>query len=104
MTRSPPTRNVLALPLLVALAAPLACGLTGPDVAFRAGTVRFLPVEGGCWVIEAEMETYDPVDLPREFRVDGLRVVFSGDVREGVATICQVGPVLELESIERIRG
>jgi hypothetical protein len=42
-----------------------------------------------------------PIDLPDEFRSDGLRVIFSGRAQEIPPNVRLVGTPLELSSIER---
>lgn len=77
------------------------CQLLGLDESLSGdGTVRFLEIEGGCWVIESSGETYEPLSLPREFQEDGLRIRFEARTVEDVASVCQVGPIIELVEIE----
>ncbi|MHB1312919.1 MAG: hypothetical protein ACYC3L_12960 [Gemmatimonadaceae bacterium] len=63
------------------------------------GTVRFMPVEGGCWAIQTDPRTaYEPTNLPVTFRTDGLRVRFAaGPSRYG--SFCMVGTLVDLDSI-----
>ena len=78
-----------------------ACGVTEPgDVDINdSGTVRFVDVEGGCWVIDTESDRLEPINLEARFRVDGLFVVFSANRRTDLATICQVGQIVEIVSM-----
>ena len=78
------------------------CQLLGPDASLSGeGTVRFLEIEGGCWVIESAGETYEPLFLPREFEEDGLRVTFEARPSRDAVSTCQVGPIIELVEIDR---
>jgi inhibitor of cysteine peptidase len=74
-----------------------------PPDAFRVdGHVRFVNVEGGCWVIDAADGTrYEPVNLPEAFRSDGLPVRAALKPRPDLASICMVGEIVELLSIRR---
>lgn len=65
-----------------------------------SGTVRFIPVEGGCWVIETDPHTalYVP-DLPSVYRVDGLRVRIVARPRGG-GDFCMVGTGVDLDSVQ----
>lgn len=93
--------SVPALVLGLALSALTACdGLLGPEGFTEVGTVRFLAIEGGCWSVETASERYEPVDLPERFRQDGLRVRFEAEVRDDLASVCQIGPLIELREIE----
>ena len=76
------------------------CGITGPELQ-ADGTVRFDPIEGGCWLIQTSEALYQPIRLDEEFRQDGLRVRFEADILEDVAGFCP-GTIVELESIEAI--
>ena len=78
----------------------VACGILEPDVQMD-GTVRFDPIEGGCWVIDTADATYDPVDLGEAFRVDGLRVHFEATIRTDLAHFCP-GVIVDITSIEAI--
>jgi hypothetical protein len=63
--------------------------------------VRFDPIEGGCWVIDSAGETYDPVNLSDDLKVDGLEVRFEADLRSDMGHFCP-GVIIELTSIEPI--
>lgn len=66
------------------------------------GTVRRYDLEGGFHAIRGDDSvTYDPVDLPEAFSVDGLEVWFEGVLHEERVGIRMVGPIIELEEIRR---
>ena len=78
------------------------CQLLDPGESISGtGTVQYLDLEGGCWVIKSSGERYEPLSLPSEFREDGLRLRFEARPAEDVASICMVGPIIELVEIER---
>lgn len=93
--------------VVLGLAAVAACARTPdiePPVASRAieATVRFVDLEGGCWALEADDGTrYQPMNLPDSFRRDDLRVRVVLSPRDDVMGFCQLGPIVEVESIER---
>lgn len=75
---------------------------TGPQLEIT-GVVRYSELEGGFYAIEgADGVTYDPLNLPPEFRKDGLPVEATARRRDDAVGIRQVGPIVELERI-RIR-
>jgi len=77
--------------------------IIGSDDTFSdVGTVRFTTIEGGCWSIETAKDGFQPINLPDEFKVDGLRVRFEAEVRDDLTSACQIGPLIELISIERM--
>lgn len=73
-----------------------------PDIR-GTGRIVYLDFEGGFFGIIAEDGSrYDPVNLPDEFKVDGLRVSF-----EAIKTRSQVGfhmwgTLIEIISIRRL--
>lgn len=66
-----------------------------------AGTVRYRDLEGGIYVIQAGDTTYNPIELPQEFRVDGLAIEAEVVRRDDVAGVGMVGQMVEIVSIDR---
>lgn len=105
-------RPVIALTLLLASAAcrPETVNETNPIDTARVfpdtrgnhnATVRYLPLEGGCWVLQSGGTNYEPINLPASYRVDGLRVNVRFRHRDDMASVCMVGPIVSIESISR---
>ncbi len=71
------------------------------DTAFVIeGNVRFVDVEGGCWGIGTDSATYEPVGgIPDGFRQDQLAVRATVRRVDG-ASICMIGPLVEIVTIE----
>jgi hypothetical protein len=94
--------------LLLALLVALACASV-PVEPFESSkravvdaSVEFLNVEGGCWTIEVgEHVHYLPLNLPEEFRSDGLKIRTELLRRDDYGSTCMVGPVVEVISIRR---
>lgn len=98
-------RSLLPLLTAVLLAAPvLSCDdATGPSLVPIEATVEFLAVEGGCWsLVAADGTRYEPLELAEPFRQHGLEVVVRIRRRGDIGTVCQVGQVVEILSIEAI--
>ncbi len=75
-----------------------------PDEAIL-GTVEFVEVEGGCWRIRADDGTsYEPLNMPEEFVKDGLRVAVVFSFPEDLVSICQVGILANVESVEQVNN
>ena len=76
--------------------------IPGPALVAEGGfIVRFLNLEGGCWTLTREEHVYyQPINLPDEFKQDGLRVRVDFTERPDMASICMVGPIVEIRSIE----
>ena len=65
------------------------------------GTVRYEPVEGGCWWIDLGRRRVEPIGLPTEFRRDGLTVAVRLEDAPDLASTCQVGELKKIASIRR---
>ena len=73
----------------------------GPEVSLE-GTVVRIDLEGGFFgILGDDGENYDPLNLPAEYQVDGLRVVFAGRIRDDVASAHMWGYLVTIESIDR---
>ena len=77
---------------------------SGPPLAANqalAGnaTIRFVDMEGGCWVIVTAAGKYEPIGLSDSFHKDGLRVyaVVRGAVNG--ASVCQMAPLVTIDTI-----
>jgi hypothetical protein len=82
--------------------APPAAAVDQPGVIAVTGTVQFFSLESGFFAIRAEDgKTYDPINLPREYQKDGLRVRFKGKLRPDLAGVHMVGPLVEIVTIEQ---
>ena len=75
------------------------CGSDDAGEPSLIGVVRYADVEGGCWTIVTPSETYEPVDLDDEYRVDGLEVAFDVEERDDLASTCMVGVIVEVTDI-----
>ncbi len=64
------------------------------------GDVRFIDLEGGCWGLQTDSATYEPVGgFPEGFRQDQLAVRATVRRVDG-ASICMIGPLVEIVTIE----
>lgn len=64
---------------------------------FYTGTMHRLGIEGGCWkFVTEEGESLEPRGGRSDLYQDRLKVTIFGFPRTGLATICQVGPVLHV--------
>ncbi|MEN3202978.1 MAG: hypothetical protein ABDK87_04525 [Atribacterota bacterium] len=69
----------------------------------EAGTVVYVPLEGGFFGIVGDNGVhYEPVNLPEEFQVNGLRVVFVAEPIDGVSAYMW-GELIRLNRIEALR-
>lgn len=74
------------------------------NVISGTGTVVYIRLEGGFYgIMGDDGKRYYPLNLPEEYRVEGLRVRFEGVIRSDVATFHMWGTPVELKSIEPLR-
>jgi len=67
------------------------------------GTVRYVELEGGFYELVANSgEKYDPVNLPAEYRNDGLRVKFQIQEKKGLVSFHMRGKIVEVVTIEKL--
>ena len=67
------------------------------------GTVRYLSLEGGFYGILADDGTHlDPVNLPAEFRTDGLRVHYDAQIKPEAVSVHMWGQIVVVLSIRPI--
>lgn len=77
---------------------------SGPALRIT-GTVHHLNLEGGLYVIrDAQGTNYNPVNLPKAIRVEGMAVEADARRRDDMASIGMVGPLVELLRIRRQPG
>jgi hypothetical protein len=67
------------------------------------GTVVYLSFEGGSYGIKGDDgRNYDPVNLPQDFRVDGLRVRIEVKELKGSASFHMWGIPVEIVHIQKL--
>ncbi len=77
----------------------MSCGVQGK------GTMKYLSMEGGFYGIDADSGAhYRPVNLPKEFARDGLRVRFCAEPLEGVMSFHMWGTPVEIVNMEPLKG
>jgi len=67
-----------------------------------SGTIRYLEFEGGFYGLVADDGAkYDPINLPAEFKKNGLRVKFIVHEKKGVMSFHMWGKIVEVVKIKR---
>jgi len=103
----PRSVNIIALffPIMfLALLAGCASAQNIEEQSVMTGTVEFLDLEGGCWVIRTdEGKALSPIDLPRLFQRQGLRVSFTATPEPGIITTCMAGEPVRILTIEPLK-
>lgn len=73
------------------------------DIIEGTGTIKYLDFEGGFYGIIADNDKhYDPINLPKEFEVNGLRVYFKAKIRKDLGSYHLWGAVIELIYIKKL--
>jgi len=80
-----------------------ACMSEDEDSVKLTGTVVYLTIEGSFYGIRGDDgKNYDPVNLPEEFRSDGLRVRFEARELKGQGSVHMWGVLIEIISIQKL--
>ncbi|MCD6192352.1 MAG: hypothetical protein J7L26_02650, partial [Candidatus Aminicenantes bacterium] len=75
----------------------------GKEIISTNGTIKYVSLEGGFYGIETDKgEKYLPLNLPEEFKKDGLRVWFKAKLKR-VTTIYMWGEPVEILEIKLIQ-
>ena len=76
----------------------------GPhQILTTTATVRYVGVEGGCWNLDTNEGRFTPLDLPAQYRVDGLQVQVVLRDAPDWADMCMTGPLVQIDHISGIR-
>jgi hypothetical protein len=68
---------------------------------YDEGVVRYIELEGGFYGIVGNKDNYDPINLPKDFMVDGLKVKFTALPLRDQASIHMWGTLIEIIKIEK---
>lgn len=88
------------IPLTLILSGCSELGINDAEIHIT-GVVTYMELEGGFWAIQDEDHTYDPLNLPDEFKKQDLKVAVAANIEEDMASIHQVGPIIEIISIKK---
>lgn len=69
------------------------------------GTVQYIELEGGFYgIVDEKGNRYQPLNLPRAFKKDGLPVAFRAEPAEGILTLQMWGTPVRITSIHHAPG
>ena len=67
------------------------------------GTVVFVKVEGGFYgIVGDDGNYYDPVNLPKEFQQDSLRIYFKANYAKSLVSFHMWGKLVEIKEIRKL--
>lgn len=99
--------KILAVLIFSAIVLLQSCNSSGHDELFFGNTIRisatvsYISLEGGFWGLVSESgDKYQPVNLGKEFRKDGLKVEVRARVIEDTADFRMWGKRIEILEIE----
>ncbi len=96
-------RVFLSTALVLLAIIPLACMTDSGDNFVGTGTIVFLSFEGGFYGIRSDDgKSYDPINLPAEFRKEGLRVRFEARELKDRASFHMWGIIIEIVHIQAL--
>ena len=71
-----------------------------PNLVTFTGTITYQQLEGGFWgIIGKEGEKYNPVNLPADFKKEGLRVRVIALPKKDMVSIRMWGTIIEIKEI-----
>lgn len=97
------TRILLAALIAVCALLAQSCTTENENTLKLSGTIIFLSFEGGFYGIKGDDgRNYDPINLPDDFRKDGVRVRFEAKELTGRASYHMWGTMVELVHIQKL--
>ena len=74
---------------------------TDVDTFELHGTVVYKDMEGGFFAIDGDDgKTYNPINLPDSFKINGLKVNITAKLRNDMGSIHMVGDIIEIVKID----
>ena len=94
--------KIFLFPLLIICL--IQCSSTESELNYSTGTVKYIALEGGFYGINSDKgENFDPLNLPKEYQVDGKRISFSYKVRDDLASFHMWGVIIEIIEIQELK-
>ncbi|MCX7875677.1 MAG: hypothetical protein N2321_05835 [Melioribacteraceae bacterium] len=79
----------------------ISCTSLTENSSLTKGTVKYISLEGGFYgIISENNEKFDPINLPNEFKKDGLKFLFSYKERNDLTSIHMWGKIIEIIEIK----
>jgi hypothetical protein len=73
------------------------------DMVEATGIIKYVDLEGGFYGIIVDDKHYVPINLSKEFEMDGLKVKFKAKIRKDLVSIHMWGILIELTDIDKIK-
>ncbi|MHB8904992.1 MAG: hypothetical protein ACYC4T_03415 [Melioribacteraceae bacterium] len=74
------------------------------EIRYATGSVKYLSFEGGFYgIITDDNKNLDPLNLPKEFQVEGKRIQFKYIEKNDMASIHMWGTIIEIIEIHELK-
>ena len=95
-------KNLIAFLFLTIMI--ISCSSTEPELIDTTGTVKYISLEGGFYgIITDNGKSLDPINLPKEFQVDGKRVFVKYHSKKEGADFHMWGVIIEIIEIKELK-
>lgn len=82
----------------------MGCLSTESESEFTAGTVKFQSIEGGFYgIVTDDKRNLDPLNLSKEYQVDGKRILFKYVEKKDMASVHMWGVIVEITEIKELK-
>lgn len=94
-------KNIIIIILIIIA---FSCSSLESEVKFTTGTVKYISLEGGFYGITTDDNKHlDPLNLSKEFQVDGKRIYFKYVVKKEGASFHMWGIIVEIIEIRELQ-
>lgn len=94
-------KNIFLLTAVFILS--ISCSSLESDVKFTTGTVKYISLEGGFYGITTDdNKNLDPLNLSKEFQIDGKRIYFKYAEKKDMASFHMWGIIVEIIEIRTL--
>ncbi|TSA30447.1 MAG: hypothetical protein D4R68_00700 [Ignavibacteriales bacterium] len=95
-------KNIFLVTIVFILS--ISCSSLESDVKFTTGTVKYISLEGGFYGITTDdNKNLDPLNLSKEFQVDGKRIYFKYVEKKEMASFHMWGVIIEILEIRELK-
>ncbi|PKL82527.1 MAG: hypothetical protein CVV24_09645 [Ignavibacteriae bacterium HGW-Ignavibacteriae-3] len=90
--------------IVVFLLCLIRCSVTDSESDYTSGTVKFQSIEGGFYGIVTDDNKYlDPLNLSKEFQINGMRILFKYIEKKEMASFHMWGTIVQITDIKELR-
>ena len=94
-------KNIIIIAILSFVA--ISCSSLESDAKFTTGTVKYISLEGGFYGITTDdNKNLGPLNLSKEFQVDGKRIYFKYVEKKEMASFHMWGIIVEIIEIKEL--